>query len=97
MSTNLGPQISIGRDRAVAMPDNWWHGRSNAEVAIIQMSVEELMMPFADFHHCLENALCRPVFTHELVTNYDTILSDLLKIRPTSAEEIQRLINELPH
>jgi len=87
---------SIGRDKAIALAQsNWWKGRPAREVAKFQLFTDELAMDFGDFHKALEEALGRPVWTHELALNFDGIAMELLgeKDSPTM-EEIIDLIPE---
>ena len=87
---------SIGKEKAIALADSgWWKGRPAKEVAKFQLFTDELAMDFGDFHAALEEALGRPVWTHELALNFDGIAAELLgeKGAPTM-EEIIGLIPE---
>jgi len=83
---------SIGKDKAIALANsNWWEGRSAREIAKFQLFTEELSMPFDIFHQKLEEALGRPVWTHELGLNFDGIALEFLgeKDAPTMDEIIE--------
>lgn len=45
--------------------DRWWVGKSPIEIAIFQLSAEFMCIPFGLFCIAVENALGRPVWTHE--------------------------------
>lgn len=73
----------------------WWNDLSAREVALFQMKVKLLCMPFSDFHKALEKALGRGVFTHELGMNWDGIYKELLGGNPPpTLDEIMDLIPE---
>ena len=89
-------RISIGRDTAIELAEtHWWELCTEREAAEFQMAVDELCMPFSEFHRCLEAALGRPVWTHELALNYDGIAAELLGERSAPTfDEIVALIPE---
>lgn len=90
------PRQSIGKEKAIELfHSGWWKGRPAKEVAKFQLFTDELSMPFDEFHKVLEEALGRPVWTHELGLNFDGIALELLgeKDAPTM-EEILNLIPE---
>lgn len=45
----------------------WWEGRPSKEVALFQLQEPLLCMPFGDFHKAVEEAVGRPVWTHEFI------------------------------
>lgn len=85
---------SIGKEMAISLFESgWWKERPAKEVATFQMFTVELSMPFTEFHRALEEALGRPVWTHELGLNADGIRAELLGERPApTMEEIIGLI-----
>lgn len=91
-------QRSIGREAAVTLFDSkWWEGKTtheaNREIAIFQMEVAELCMPFERFHEAVEIALGRPVFTHEFGLNAEGIYKELVGTGPApSFDDIMNLI-----
>ena len=91
----MGAQYSIGRDAAIKLFDSaWWVGKTARELAEFQMSTAELCMPFGRFHKAMEEALGRPVFTHEFGLNYDGLLAELMGERP--APTLQQVLELIP-
>lgn len=71
-------RVSIGRDRAIELAESgWWEGKTAREIATFQMFVDELAMPFSTFHKALEEALGRPVWTHEMGINWEGLADEL--------------------
>lgn len=90
-----GPQRSIGREAAIALAQtNWWVGKPAREVALIQMHIAECCMPFDLFQGALEEALGRPVYTHELALSYDRLLMELTG--EADAPSLEDIINLIP-
>jgi len=59
-------RISLGYQAAVERyHTQWWEGKSALEIAITQLQVRELIVPFPVFHGALEEALGRPIWTHQ--------------------------------
>lgn len=86
---------SIGKDKAIALFDSgWWKDRPAREVAMFQMFTKELSMPFDVFHKSLEEALGRPVWTHELGLNADGLQKELLG--ETATPTMDDIINLIP-
>lgn len=82
-------QNSIGKDAAVALYESgWWSNKTAREIADFQMHTAELCMPFGEFQKAMEEALGRPVFTHEFGLNYDGLLAELMgeRAKPSFAE-----------
>lgn len=58
--------ISIGKEAAMSLYESrWWEGKSAIEIAVTQLQIVELITEFGVFHAAVEEALGRPVFTHE--------------------------------
>jgi len=54
------------RDEAIALAKTgWWRTKSPREIAEFQLREPKLCMDFSDYHKAVEDALGRPVFTHE--------------------------------
>lgn len=54
------------REDAVKMAESKWYEKKRAEeIVAFQLYEERLCMPFPLFHKAVEEALGRPVFTHE--------------------------------
>ena len=71
----------------------WWESATPHEIASFQMSEEMLCCPFGVFHEALEDALGRPVFTHEMALDRDGIIDELAGHRPTpTLREILELV-----
>jgi len=88
---------SIGKEKAIELAKSgWWKGRPAKEVAKFQLFTGELAMDFGDFHAALEEALGRPVWTHELAMNFDGIAMELIgeKDAPTMEELIGLIPSE---
>ena len=85
---------SIGKEKALELyGSGWWKEKTAKEVAVFQMTTDELCMPVGDFHEALEKALGRPVWTHELAMNRDGIMEELLNGKPApTMDEIIGLI-----
>lgn len=87
---------SIGRERALELADShWWELCTAREIAEFQMFTRELCCPFDVFHKALEEALGRPVWTHELGLNAEGIRQELRGERDAPTwDEIVVLIPE---
>jgi hypothetical protein len=54
------------RDQALQLvATEWWEGKSAYDICLFQLFEERLCMPFDVFHKAVEDALGRPVWTHE--------------------------------
>jgi hypothetical protein len=54
------------KEQAIKMAESrWWDGLPAVAVAGFQLFEERLCMDFGDFHAAVEEALGRPVWTHE--------------------------------
>lgn len=68
----------ITKEQAIALAESkFWENMTQREIAEFQMNTEKLCMPFSVFHKALEDALGRPVWTHELGLNADGIRKEL--------------------
>jgi hypothetical protein len=86
---------SIGRDNAIALAKTeWWVGKPAKEVAKIGLFTKELCLPFDVLHKAVQEALGRPVFTHEFGLNFDGICQELLGER--DAPTLEEIINLIP-
>lgn len=71
----------------------FWEKMSAREIALFQLYTELLCMPFEVFHRAMEEALGRPVWTHEFGTNVEGLKLELLgRKNPPTMEEIINLI-----
>lgn len=86
---------SIGREKALAMYESgWWEGLDSRRIAQVQLFIAELCLPFGIFHEAIEEALGRPVYTHEFGLNYGGIVAEFLGERP--APTMQEIIDLIP-
>ncbi len=88
--------ISISRDRAIALYDSgWWRGMPARKIVNVQLFIEELCMPFDEYHKAVEDALGRPVWTHEFGTKgADRLKAEFLDEKP--APTMQEIIDMIP-
>lgn len=71
-------KLTIGKIGAIALYNSgWWNDKSDRDIALFQMNVSELCVPFDVFHGAMERTLKRPVFTHEFGINYNGLLEEL--------------------
>jgi hypothetical protein len=57
---------SIGEAQAIILyKSEWWKGLSARQIVKFQLFVDELCMPFGEFHSAVGDALGRDVYTHE--------------------------------
>ncbi len=84
------------RDEALELYETkWWESKSAYEIVKFQLYEPLLCMPFDKFHQALEEALDRPVWTHELALNYEGIKAEFEGLKPSpSMNEIVNLIPE---
>ena len=87
-------RTSIGRKKAIALGESkWWEGMTARDICSVQLFTEELCCPFQVFHKAIEEALGRPVWTHEFGLNYDGIVAEFLgEKQPPTMQEIIDLI-----
>jgi hypothetical protein len=74
----------------------WWIGMAPRDVAMFQLHEPKLCMPLSVFMGCLEKALGRPVYTHELCSgSIDDLRAELRRDKPApTLSEIMGLIPE---
>lgn len=83
----------LTKEQAIAFAKNKaYEGMSSRMIAEFQLNQERLCMPFGVFHKAVEEALGRPVYTHEFV-NPELLIKELNGERPTpTLEEIFKQI-----
>jgi hypothetical protein len=82
---------NMTKEEAIKLADSrFWEGMTPRERATFQLFEDRLCMPLDVFHEALEEALGRPVFTHELGLNREGIQAELHgeAKRPTMQEII---------
>lgn len=72
-----------------------WKNWSARQIAEFQMEQDRLCVPFDVFHKTIEEALGRPVYTHEFGLNREGLRKELYgEKEPPTLEEIINLIPE---
>lgn len=86
----------LTKEQAIAFCENkLYGGMTSRQIAVFQMEQERLCIPFDVFHKAIEEALGRPVYTHEFGLNYDGLRKELNgEKEPPTLEEIINLIPE---
>ena len=81
------------KEYAIALAgSNWWAGLSAHDIVTVQLFEEKLCMDFSAFHKALEEALKRPVYTHEFAFP-DDLRKEFLGDKPAPTwDEIVGLI-----
>jgi hypothetical protein len=81
-------------EEAIALAGTkFWEKMTPREIATFQMHEEKLCMPFGVFHKAIEEALGRPVWTHEFGLNAEGIKKELAGDAPMpTMTEILNLI-----
>ncbi len=83
----------ITREQAIALATSrWWAGKSARDIVQFQLFESKLCMDFSDFHAAVEEALGRPVFTHEFAWPESLRAEFLGDKRAPTFEEIVELI-----
>lgn len=83
------------KEEAVALAaSNWWEDVSHKAAAEFQLMTPRLCMPLDLFQEYLQEALGRPVFTHELGLNVDGLRKELYSEAP--APTLDEIIGLLP-
>lgn len=85
----------LTEDEAIALSKTgWWKDRTAEEIMRFQMAEERLAMPFGEFHEAVEEALGRPVWTHEFV-DPDRLMAELDGDEPTPENPNQHAVDLL--
>ena len=84
------------KEQALAFySSGWWNGKSSRAICLFQMFEDRLCMQFPLFHKAIEEALNRPVYTHEFGLNREGLQKELLgKAPPPTLQDILDLIPE---
>lgn len=89
-----GPDHSVGKERAIELYDSgWWKGKSPEEICDVQLFTAELCMPFGEFQKAMQEALGRPVWTHEFAF-WDDLVKEYLGDKP--APTFEQIVGLLP-
>ena len=83
------------KDEAVALgKTDWWKTRTADEIVRFQLFEERLCMDFGDFQMAVQEALGRPVWTHEFADD-ERLKAEFLGDRePPTMQEILDMIPE---
>ena len=95
-SWDVSQRMSIGKVAAVRLAElKWWEGKTPREICDVQLFITELCCPFDVLHKAVEEALNRPVFTHEFGLNYEGLVAEFLGVKsPPTLQEIVEMIPE---
>lgn len=82
----------IGSTTAIELSKTeWWKDKSARDIARIGLGITELCLPFEVLHKAVEEALGRPVFSHEFAS--DALILELYDEKdPPTLQEIFDLI-----
>ena len=85
----------LTREQAIAFGENKLYERmTKRQIAEFQLEQQKLCMPFDVFHEAIEEALGRPVYTHEFA-HLELLKQELYGEKPApTLEEILSLIPE---
>jgi len=86
----------LSEEQAIEMAESsWWEGKSAEEIVKFQLYQEKLCMDFPDFHKAVEEALGRPVWTHEFALNYQGLKDEFEgKVGKPTMQDIIEMIPE---
>lgn len=85
----------LTKEQAIAFADSGaWQKLDIRARAVFQMEQNRLCMPFGEFHKAVEEALGRPVFTHEFAMNRAGMLAELQG--KASAPSFEEVLGMLP-
>ena len=73
---------------------NFWEDMSQREIAEFQLLESRLCMPFDIFHKAIEEALGRPVYTHEFGLDREGLIEEFYGARPRKT--LEEIINMIP-
>lgn len=71
----------------------WWEGLSAHDIVMFQLFEPLLCMDFGTFHKAMEEALGRPVWTHEFAFS-DQLKKEFLGDKP--APTFEEIVNLIP-
>ena len=83
----------LTKDQAIVLAESgFWKDMNALDIAVFQSNNELLCMPFEVYHEAMNEALERPVFTHEFADT-DSLLKELMGEKPQpSFQEIMDMI-----
>ena len=84
----------LTKEEAIAFYENkLYEGMTHRQIAEFQMEQDKLCVPFDLFHEAMEEALGRPVYTHEFAFR-DELRKELYGEKP--APTLEEIINLIP-
>jgi hypothetical protein len=87
---------SIGEKQAIRLyKSEWWKGLSARQIVKFQLFVDELCMPWSEYHSAVEDALGRDVYTQEFGSSGVGQLQAEFR-GDASAPTLQEIIELLP-
>ena len=95
MNDTIQADRQLTREEAIKLSESgFWEGMEAYDIALFQLFQGRLCMPIGVFKCALNEALGRPVYTHELAQP-ESLQAELLGVRPApSLTEIVDLIPE---
>jgi hypothetical protein len=82
----------LTKEQALAFEE--WKHWTPIQIALFQINQKLLCMPFDVFHKAVEDALGRPVWTHEFGLNHDGLREELMGLR--DAPTFEGICNLIP-
>jgi hypothetical protein len=83
VSNDAAAPNEITKEEAMRLYESgWWEDKTPREIAMFQMFTRRLCLPFGEFQKAVEEALGRPVWTHEFGLNLDGLKKELLGEAP---------------
>lgn len=84
----------LTKEQAIAFCENKiYEGMTSRQIAEFQLLQDILCVPFDVFHKAIEEALGRPVYTHEFALNHDGLIKEFYgEKEPPTLEEIINII-----
>ena len=87
-------QSNLTREQAIALAETgWWKDKDPDFIVRFQLFEAKMCMDFGDFHEATENALGRPVWTHEFA-DAGLLQQEFLGERP--APTFQEILEQIP-
>lgn len=86
----------LTKEQALSLYESkFWEGMIDREIALFQLSYEQLCMPWDVFHPALERSLGREVLRHEFMAeNFESLREELLGNQPPPTQ--QEILDLIP-
>lgn len=83
----------IARETALKLErSKFWETMSSRDVALFQLQVDRLCMPFGVFHKAVEEAVGHGVYTHEFADPTHLLAEIGGEVKPRTLEEVLDLL-----